>query len=110
MVQGMAKEHIQRVSLIFIIAYFCLTEGTNEVEIISMFKGRSLNRSLASCSLRVSEVPHPKLNSRLNAGVTLGQGAEHITFEIHRTGKAEREETVVFVSQVGNHKETFTVC
>ena len=47
--------------------------------------------------MRVSEGPQPKLNSMLNAGISAQQGAEHTTVEIHRTGKEEREETVVFV-------------
>lgn len=54
--------------------------------------------------MRVSEGPQPKLNSMLNAGVPAQQGAERTTVEIRRTGKEEREETVVFVLQMGNYK------
>lgn len=52
----------------------------------------------------VSEGPQPKLNSMLNAGVPAQQGVEHATVEIHRTEKEERQETVVFVLEMGNYK------
>lgn len=36
------------------------------------------------------------------AGVLAQQEAEHTIIERHRTGKKDREETVVFVFQMGN--------
>lgn len=105
MVQGVGQEHVEIIILAFIIAYFWLTRGKTKGgeghQCAQREKQEYTFNALFTFTLEF--LKDLKVKSHVKCWCSW-QGGEHVTVEIHRTGREEREETVVFVLQMGNSK------